>query len=106
MSSKSRGGAGGSKYDVVPSEADMLDDIEATSARIYAHTRAMKGDVDYHNGLVDEVGAGLDSNARRLQEEANYVARIARAADKGVCWMYGVIALEVLMLFFLVYNGI
>jgi len=84
----------------------MLDDIEATSARIYAHTRAMKGEVDYHNGLIDDVGTGLDSNAQRLQEEAGYVSRVARAADRGVCWMYGVIVLEALMLVFLVYNGI
>ena len=84
----------------------MLDDIEATTARIYAHTCSMKGEVDYHNGLVGEISGSMDSSAERLRQEAAYVASVSKAAEKGVCWMYGVIALEVLMLFFLVYNGI
>jgi hypothetical protein len=95
-----------SRYEASSNEAAMLDDIEATSARIYEHTRRMKGEVDYHNGLVGDISDGLDSSAERLQQEAAYVSRISKAAEKGVCWMYGVIAIEVLMLFFLVYNGI
>ena len=95
-----------SRFGESPSEAAMLDDIEATSARIYAHTRAMKGEVDYHNSLVNDISDGLGSNAERLQQEAAYVSRVSKAAEKGVCWMYGVIAIEVLMLSFLLYNGI
>ncbi len=88
------------------SEAAMLDELESSSSRVYTHTRSLKGEVDYQSSLVSEVGNGLDRSTNRLQEEANYIARISKQADEGVSWMYGVIAVESFLLLFLLFNGI
>lgn len=84
----------------------MLDDIEATSERIYTQTRSLKGETDYHNELLTNVAGCLESGTARLQEEANYIAQVRKQTEQGVCWMYGIIIMESLTLFFLLYNGL
>ena len=84
-------------------ESAMLDDIEASSGRIYDQTRILKTEADLHNSALSGITTSMDENTKMLHEEANYVARVRKAANTGVCWMYGVIAAESLMLLFLLY---
>jgi hypothetical protein len=94
------------KYDPTPSEVAMLDDIEATTARIYGQTRILKGEAEYHNDLLTSVSSGLEKGTARLQEESAYIARVRKQTEHGICWMYAVVAIETLTLVFLLYNGI
>ena len=84
-----------------PSVSDMLDDIEATSGRLYSHTRALKREADQQNEALSSINTDMREKTSILHEEALYIARVGKVANAGVCWMYGVIALEVLILVFL-----
>ena len=84
-----------------PSVSDMLDDIEATSGRLYSHTSALKREADQHNEALSNINKDMCEKTSMLHEEALYIARVRKVTNDGVCWMYGVIALEVLILVFL-----
>jgi len=84
----------------------MLDDIEASSSRIYSQTRAMKSEASRQNESLGNITSLMEDSTRKLTEEANYVARVRKTANAGVCWMYGIIAAEATMLVFLLYSAI
>ena len=82
-------------------EAAMLDDIEASSKRVYAQSRALKSEADYQHGITTGLSGSMAHTSQDLQDEANYVARIDKESNEGICFLYGVITLETLMIFFL-----
>ena len=90
----------------VISEAAMLDDIEASTKRLYQHSSILKGESERHVHLMDGLGDEMGEASDRLNTEAHRaaVARINR--NSGFCFLYSLIILETASLITLLYYGL
>jgi len=88
------------------SEDVLLDDIEASSRRIFVQSRLLNEEAAAHLRILGGIENDLDSTTAILQKEARH-AEMARTRSKGgICWMYMVIMLELTILILLVFYGL
>lgn len=99
-SSKARGGAA-----VQHKEEDLLNDIEASTKRLYQQSRYLNDESKTHIHLLNKVEAEMSNETLALRAEA-VRAETIRQGQSGVWWMYSVILGEVLFLILLLYIGI
>ena len=86
-------------------EAAMLDDIEASTKRLYQHSSNLEAESLRHVKLVDGTGDDMEGAIIGLNAEARHAAR-ARANNSGMWYLYLIIILETASLLFLLYKGI
>ena len=55
--------------------------------------------------MIDHLEENMEKTTQSLQIEAKHVSK-TKQAKGGVCWMYTVIAIEVLVMVFLIYIGL
>lgn len=88
------------------SEQAMLDDIEASTARLYQHSSILKGESIRHVQLVDGLGDEMVNTSDRLNSEAHHAALARLNRDSGFCFLYTIIAVETASLLVLLYMGL
>ena len=65
---------------------------------LYLQTNVLKGETDRHLSVMGDLEDGMDSSSRALHEEARHAERVRIASSAGYCWLYGIIALEMISL--------
>jgi hypothetical protein len=83
----------------------LLDDLEASTKRIYQQSLGLKEEAVQHVGILDKVERDMDKTTAQLRAEALH-AETMKKANTGVCWMYSIILMEVVLLVFLLYIGL
>jgi hypothetical protein len=84
----------------------MLDDIEASTKRLYQHSSILKDESGRHVQLVDGLADDMGEASDRLNAEAHRaaIARINR--NSGFCFLYTIIIVETASLITLIYYGL
>ena len=85
-------------------EQQLLDDIEASTKRLYQHSSNLEAESRRHVKLVDGAGEDMESAIGGLNAEARHATR-ARA-NNSFWYLYLVILFEVISLLFLLYEGL
>ena len=75
-------------------EQAMLDDIEASTARLYQHSSILKDESVRHVQLLDGLADDMADASGRLNSEAHHAALARLNRDSGFCYLYTIIALE------------
>ena len=71
----------------------------------YLKTVRLHGEVTHQNKQVDEMEGHFTKTKISLSKETNNITD-ARKIGQGLCWMYGIIIMEVLVMFLLLYIGL
>ena len=88
------------------SEDVLLDDIEASSRRIFVQSRLLNEEAAAHLRILGGIEGDIDTTTSALQKEARH-AEMARTRGRGgVCWMYLVIFGEFTLFVLLVMYGL
>eukprot|EP01038_Epipyxis_sp_PR26KG_P007504 gene7504-10223_t len=86
-------------------ESKLLDDIEKTTARMNAKSQILKNTANQQVSSLDTVQAEFMNARNTLSQESKNIIE-ARDMRDAVCWMYGVIAGEIIILLFLLWIGL
>ena len=85
-------------------EAAMLDDIEASTRRLYQHSSLLEQESLRHVKLIDGAGEEMEGAITGLNDEARHAAR---ARQNNTFWhLYLIILLETASLVVLLYEGL
>ena len=84
----------------------MMDDIEASTRRLYQHSATLQTEAGRHLNMLSGVGDDMDSVSDRLHAEARHAAQARMNRDQGFCFLYTVIFLESVSLLTLLYYGL
>mmetsp|Transcript_75795 Transcript_75795/g.148790 ORF Transcript_75795/g.148790 Transcript_75795/m.148790 type:complete len:99 (+) Transcript_75795:52-348(+) len=83
----------------------LLDEIEASTGRTYQHTTRIHDEISTQNWKANQMEAQFVNTKGSLRKETESIAEVRHMGD-GMCWMYGVIALQVVGTIFLLYVGL
>lgn len=86
-------------------EQQLLDDIEASTRRLYQQSTILEAESLRHVKLVEGAGDDMESAIGGLNAEARHAMR-ARANNSGFWYLYLIIILETASLLFLLYKGL
>lgn len=84
----------------------LLDDIEASTDRLYNKSIVLKEESKIHNKLIDNIHARMTSATDSLSHEAEHVAQASQSSTGGFCWMYTVIYIELFIMILLLFSGL
>lgn len=86
-------------------EQDLLNDIEASSKKIFSQSVYLQQEITGQNSRIDQCARDFESSKDVIERERlNLVT--AREMDSSYCWMYTVIVIEALLLVCLLVSGI
>lgn len=84
----------------------LLDDIEASSKRIFVQSRLLNEEAAAHLRILGGIEDDLESTTSVLQKEARHAEQARTRGRGGICWMYMVIFLEMTTLILLIFYGL
>lgn len=72
---------------------------------LFIQSLQLHDEVTHQKKYVDDLEEKFVDTKGSLKQEITRIVDV-RKASQGLCWMYGVIAAEVVLLFFLLYVGL
>lgn len=110
-------------------EAALLDDLEKLTSSIkskvgkpllsptspyrlfivcyfFPQTQNLQNQSIRHNALVDEIADDMERAKGGLSQETRNIRAVKEERDQNLCWMYVVIAVEVLIIVYLLDYGL
>lgn len=86
-------------------EEAMLDEVEASTRRVFKQSKNLNEEALTHLQLLDHVDSDMELATRALRKEALHAEAVSKNRG-GVCWMYCIILMELLLLFTLIMYGL
>lgn len=86
-------------------EEAMLDEIEASTRKIYKQSKSLNEEASTHLQLLGHVDNDMELATRALRKEALHAEAVSKNRG-GVCWMYCIILIESVLLLTLIMYGL
>lgn len=86
-------------------EEAMLDEVEASSKRIFKQSKSLNEEASTHLKLLGHVDTDMELATRALRKEALHAEAVSKNRG-GVCWMYCIILIETVLLLTLIMYGL
>jgi len=86
-------------------EEAMLDEVEASTRRIFKQSKNLNEEAVTHLQLLGHVDSDMELATRALRKEALHAEAVSKNRG-GVCWMYCIILMELVLLFTLIMYGL
>lgn len=86
-------------------DEELLNDIEAATKRIFHQSKGLNEESKSHIILLNKAETEMTMTSLQLKAESAHTVQM-RKAKNGICWMYGVIVLELIILVLLLYIGL
>ncbi len=89
-----------------PLLSPLLSPIIASLLLIFFQTQNLQNQSIRHNVLVDEIADDMERAKGGLSQETRNIRAVKEERDQNLCWMYVVIAVEVLIILYLLDYGL